>query len=369
MVNSAIMLAVAGSGKTYHLANNFDHNKKNIFVTYTNQNVENIKREILVKYKKFPANTQVLTFSSFIFRWLLKPVEPILNIGDKSGLISQGVEVLKAPEPQRIKGQFNYKYKTKDDYRHYMYNEKYYVSKMSSLILNQPKSVKDLMLRRLAKFCDVLYFDELQDFIGPDFDLLLLLLKNKDLKIFAVGDFYQHSVSKSNHSSNKPFVKKMKLYLTLEEYIALFSKYAKVDQVTLMSSRRVPENICKFIQSKLNISMHSSSSVNGAYSLVQDPQKIREIFNDKNIVKLFYNNSKIYKCSPTINWGYSKGDTYKNICIILTGTYKKLFEDSFSTTDLTPMQINTLYVAISRATHNVYFIYEKDFKKIKNEFI
>lgn len=73
----------------------------------------------------------------------------------------------------------------------------------------------------------------------------------------------------------------------------------------------------------------------------------------------------MYTCSPTINWGYSKGDTYKKSCIILTRTFDSLFDENFSCTHLSPSQINTLYVAMTRATHELFFIKEKDFKNKK----
>lgn len=368
MANSTIMLAAAGSGKTYYIANHLDPFKKNLIITFTNQNVKNLEREIIKKHGKVPKNTKVLTFSSFTYRWLLKPFEPILKIGNREGITSVGVEVHKSPEPQSLNGKPNPKYYKKDDLKHYLYYQKYYSSRMSSLFNEQKIGVKKIILQRLIRFCDCIYFDELQDFMEADFNLIQFFTKSKDIEVIAVGDFYQHSVSKSNKTASKPF-KKGQIYISKEEYKSLFPDTIVIDEKTLIKSRRVPKEICEFIKSKLKIHIESLSIVKGQFELVSDREKIIQVLTDQSIHKLFYQESSKYTCLPSINWGYSKGDTYKQTCIILTSTFNKLFNDDFSITNLSSTQINTLYVAITRATHQIYFIKETDFKKLKNVFL
>ncbi|KMY31421.1 hypothetical protein ACZ11_04000 [Lysinibacillus xylanilyticus] len=368
MANSTIMLAAAGSGKTYYVANHLDPNKKNLVITYTNQNVANLQKEIIKKFGEIPINTKVITFSSFIYRWLLKPLEPILKIGNHEGFITTGVEVKKTPEPQTVDKKPNPKYNKKVELKHYIYFGKYYVSRMSSLFNDQKNSVKKIILQRIIKFCDCIYFDELQDFMDADFTLLQYFIKNKEIEVFAVGDFHQHSVSKSNTISSKPF-KNGKRYITKEDYINLFPNDTVIDETTLIKSRRVPKEICKLINSKLKIYIDSISEIKGHYDLLTTESQIKDVLNDTSIKKLFYRESAKYTCLPNINWGYSKGDTYKKTCIILTSTFDNLFEDNFSPKKLSPTQINTLYVAITRATHEVYFIKDKDFKPLKIDYV
>ncbi|WP_040206388.1 AAA family ATPase [Neobacillus jeddahensis] len=368
MANSKIILATAGSGKTYCIAKHLNVNKKNLVITFTRQNVSNLKNEIIKRHERIPNGTQVITFSSFIYRWLLKPIEPILEVGEKKGIVTSGVEIIKEPPPQRIDGKVNYQYYKKDDYRHYIFNNKYYSSRMAALFTTQPKKVKKLIMERLYKFCDLIYFDELQDFMGEDFKILTSLLKDSKIEVIAVGDFYQHSVSKSNFTTNKPF-KKSKEYITKDDYIKLFKGQADIDETLLNKSRRVPSVICDFIRNKLKINIGSVSEVDGHYELLTEKTQIMKILDSSEVVKLFYSNSGKYRCKPVINWGYSKGDTYQKSCIILTKTYENIFDEDFSCDHLTPVQINTLYVAMTRATHELYFIRESDFKKIKMRYL
>ncbi|PTJ29623.1 hypothetical protein BU026_12645 [Staphylococcus simulans] len=64
-----------------------------------------------------------------------------------------------------------------------------------------------------------------------------------------------------------------------------------------------------------------------------------------------------------INWSYSKGDTYKQTCVILTKNLDQL-EKWQSISGKTK---NGLYVALTRAETNVYIIKDTDYKKWKKE--
>ena len=46
-----IVLARAGSGKTYYIANDFEEGKSILLLTFTNQNVENIKQELRIRLR------------------------------------------------------------------------------------------------------------------------------------------------------------------------------------------------------------------------------------------------------------------------------------------------------------------------------
>lgn len=368
MVNSKVVLASAGAGKTYHIAENINPDSRNIVVTFTRQNVQNLKNEIWKLHNEIPSNTQVITFSSFVYRWLLKPVEPYLTVGDKTGIISEGVEIHRSPAPQRIDGDNNPRYVKQNNYKHYMYNHKYYSARMSKLVNKQKSAVKKIILNRLSQYCDAIYFDELQDFVDEDFKLLQQLMNLRTIRGFAVGDFNQHSVTKSNfNSSGKPF-KNGGSFITKDQYIEHFNDFAVIDESSLIKSRRVPHEVCKFINKKLNISIESSSPNKGFYHLLTKEEDIERILTSKQVVKLIYKESNKYNIEPIINWGYSKGDTYKSTCIILTNVYKNLLEDNFSIKDMSPNQINLLYVAITRATHTVFFIKATDFRKFKEKY-
>src|SRR5690625_3076658 len=120
MANSKLVLAVAGAGKTYYIADNLKEQERNIVITFTNKNVENLEREIIEQYNRVPDNTLVMTFSSFVYRWLIKPIEPHLVVGDITGINSKGLDLYTPLEKPWNGKEYNHKYYKKDHHRHYL---------------------------------------------------------------------------------------------------------------------------------------------------------------------------------------------------------------------------------------------------------
>ncbi|MGX7109495.1 AAA family ATPase [Facklamia miroungae] len=360
-----IVLARAGSGKTYYIANDFEENKSVLLITFTRQNVKNIYSELEKRFSgSIPKNIRVTTFSSFIYSWLLRPIEPLLSF---ENVKSSGVDIFNKP-PENT---FNPVTKKRNPYyikdskiEHYINpaNNKYYSDRISKLIFKQKKYIWKTVEKRLDSLLDIIYVDEFQDFKGYDYKILLLLLKSNLINITAVGDFFQHSVSMNNFKSNNPF-KKNNVYISEEKYIESLPAHISIDRNSLIKSIRVPNVVCQLIKNKLNISIESNNSVDGILEEVTDSEKLNKLLVDINCVKLVNKNSKKMVYKPAINWGYSKGDTYPRVLIILTGTFEKLLKDDFNADDLSQKIINELYVALTRSNNEVYICRKSVFDK------
>lgn len=361
MVEKRVILATAGSGKTYHIANSLHLNQRNLILTFTNQNVKNIEEELKKRVKDDVSKTTVMTFSKFLYRWLIRPFEPNFTFSD-SPVASEGVDIPSTPlEPMDSEGNRNWGYITDDKLYHYLNkkNKCYYSSRMSKLFIKQGSGLHKKAFQRLKIFFDYVYIDEVQDFRGNDFEIIKKLLNLKGLSVIAVGDFYQHSVSKSNFKAKKPF-KKGKQDVTEEMYLASFNKTVFIDKETLIKSRRVPEEMCEFIREKLNIDIHSSSHERGEIRIVNEIQTLNSVLHDDNVVKLVEKKYEAHSFSPLNTWSYCKGDTYENACIILTGSFSDIVKDGFSFPQkVSQAQINKLYVALTRATNINYIVPKK----------
>ncbi|MGJ1064635.1 hypothetical protein, partial [Enterococcus faecium] len=155
-----IILARAGSGKTYHIANAFDEKKSVLFITFTNQNVANVKKEIMQRFNNIiPNNIEVITYSSFLYSWIIRPLEAVLPF---ENIRSRGVDIFKEPVPHTnppTKG-----YITDDKIGHYLNpdNNRYYSGRMSKLIIKNKKILKPLIEKRLSLLVDTIYIDEFQ---------------------------------------------------------------------------------------------------------------------------------------------------------------------------------------------------------------
>lgn len=376
-MDKRVMLAVAGSGKTYSLCNSINENEKNLILAYTNENIHNITNELLKRYTYIPEKTEVMTFDKFIYQYIICPYEPtIRQYFNEPNFKRKGITIQEPPKSSFQIGDIwkkNPNYPSQKELGHYHKEGKYYCSLLSELIIKvkkRPINLAKKAILNLNILFDKILIDEFQDFRNYDYELINSFIKYCD-NILLVGDYYQHSVSGKNNSG-KPFSKRVKdkkdKIITYEEYIDLLKKNgAIVDTKTLNKSRRCPNEICNFISKKLGIAIEADNNHKGRIVFLKD-EAIREVLEDDTIVKLVIEENKKYSFKA-INWSYSKGDTYSNVCVILTGTFDNLDKDDFSTEGISSISINKLYVAMSRTKGNLFFIKKRDFDKIKQQYI
>lgn len=366
-----VMLAVAGAGKTYHICHEIQFDKRNLIVAFTHANIKNIQNELIKAYGKIPDSTRIMTFDTFVYHMLIRPYEAtIFNFFGEEYEYCETSITIKKPPQQRIivngKDIPNKKYRKKDCLQHYMNERKQYYCETLSELAIVVKHGRDSLIRTAARrinlFFDNVMIDEFQDFREHDYELILKLSKYLT-NILLVGDYHQHSVSGQNNSG-KPF-KKSKMEISYNDFIEeLRGEKFDVDEKSLIHSRRCSEEICSFIRDKLGIQIHSAGINSGT---VIRPMNIQEILNDKNIVKLVYDNASRYSFRA-VNWSYSKGDTYESSCVILNGTTKKLLEDTFSPSMLKTVTLNKLYVALTRSKGDLYIVTPDEFDEIKEKY-
>ena len=182
-----------------------------------------------------------------------------------------------------------------------------------------------------------------------------------------VENFYKDEwvkVVQAQEVYDKPF-KKSKTEIGYEEFIEeLRGERFDVDTKSLICTRRCSEEICSFIRDKLGIQIQSARINAGT---VIRPSNIQEILDDKNIVKLVYDNASHYSFRA-VNWSYSKGDTYDAVCVILNGSTEKLVEDKFSVSTLKTVTLNKLYVALTRSKGDLYIVTQDEFETVKEKY-
>ncbi len=341
-------------------------------MAFSNENIHNIKRELVDAYGKVTELTNVMTFDSFVYRYMLCPYEPsILQHFGCTEFLSKGITMIDPP-PQRLKNDkgnmvSNRKYVAKDQLEHYVSrNNQYYCSTLSELII-QVKNGRNSLCKRVAKsinlFYDQVLIDEFQDFRKHDYELIMSVAKHLQC-ILMVGDYHQHSVSGMNNSG-KPF-KKGKVDIMYEEFIKEIEMHNfKVDSDTLNKSRRCSPNICQYVQKKLGISIQSSGDNFG--TVIWGDDNAKDIIENPNILKLVYMDATKYTFNA-MNWSYSKGDTVDNSCVILTEKFDNLDKDEFNIKGISTSTINKLYVALTRSRGNLYIISASTFKKLKDNY-
>lgn len=353
-MDKRIVLASAGAGKTFYIANDFKAEERVILISFTNANVANISKEVRKRFNgEVPENVKIMTYDSFVYNNLLKPVEPLFlsNISTKVNIKDKPLENSRLPG-----------YKKVDTHEHFMNSRnEYYVNRMGKLFLKFHKNVKEIVLDRLYKYCDVLYIDEFQDYNGPDFKVIRFFLEKTRLKVISVGDIYQSRVatvrSIGSNGAMNPFYK----IDNVDDLKRIISKGVYLDELTLKKSRRVPKIVCTMIEEKLGINIESNSNIDASIIHVKNIDEINDIVTDLNIPKLIWDKRSVHPVGNNyVNWTYSKGDTYTKSCVILTESTSNI--EGWSNISSLKTR-NTLYVALTRSKGDLYLIKSSDYKK------
>ena len=368
-----VILAVAGSGKTYHICHSINLQEKNLILAYTHENLRNIRKELVdANGGHFPELTNVMTFDSFLYGYIVQPYEPtILTHFGYGGYCSNGITLKDPPRQQiKVKGRYipNPHYYKKETIWHYVTSNGYYYCATLAELIMEVKQKKDSLIKRVAKkmreFYDRILVDEFQDFREYDYDLICNLAQYAD-NVTLVGDFYQHSVS-ANNNTGRPFANK-KIDVSYNDFVNnLIKNDFSVDEKTLEKSRRCSKEVCEFISQKLKINIVSAEINQGIVNWVKEAE-LEDVLNNSHITKLVFNNSLKYKFNA-VNWSYSKGDTMGEVCVILTDGFEKLDQLDFDISKIGQSSINKLYVALSRTKGNLHLVKKSVFDKVKTNY-
>ena len=336
-MDKKIIFAVAGSGKTTHIVKGLSADKRSLIVTYTNGNYDNLHKKISNKFGgKWPENVTLMTYFTFLYGFCFKPF-----LSDLCG--SKGITF--EPNPNM------YAKKTCSSY--YMTPNRYLYSNRLAMLLEE-KGILDALKARIKKYFDEFIIDEVQDISGRDFNFLEHLM-SANVNMLFVGDFYQHTYDTSRDGNvNKS------LFNDRSAYEARFTSKGFVpDSTTLTNSWRCSGDVCNYVRDNLGIeiSSHRTHTDNTSIEHIADVDKVSSILEDSKIVKLHYQNSAKFGVDRR-NWGDTKGeDGFHDVCVVLNKTTANK-RNAGKLTTLAQSTKNKLYVAITRARGNVYFVDE-----------
>ena len=339
-MGKCLIPAVAGSGKTTYLISLLNLEQRFLLITYTRNNYEHLKRSVIKRFGYFPDNIKVLKYFQFVYSFCYKPF---------CGLDQRANGICFDLPPERT--------------RFYPGIDAFYMTKTRRLYHNRiahycnARCVSSIKAR-LDKYYDYLLIDEVQDFAGNDFNLLLAILP-ETCNTICVGDFYQHTYDTSLDGN----VRKS-LYNGIVPYLKEWKKAGvDVDSESLAKTRRCSPEICKFVES-FGIAIQSTGETEGGVYVLDTDKDIDVIVRNDRIPKLFLEKSATYRCAG-MNWGASKGiDAFTDVCVVLNQTTERLFQKG-KLEELNPRTKNKLYVACTRAHRHLYIVSYKYLEKYK----
>lgn len=107
------------------------------------------------------------------------------------------------------------------------------------------------------------------------------------------------------------------LHKNIDRHIKRFkdtNNNLEIDLNLLKKSIRCKKEVCEFIRNNLKIEIYPSEDKNVVVKEIVNQKEIDYVMNNDNIIKLFYQNSKLYKGNLE-NGGKSKGSTYNNVIV------------------------------------------------------
>ena len=334
-MDKSVVFAVAGSGKTTRIVQQLDEERRYLLVTYTEANRDNLRLKIIKRFGYFPANIALYTYFQFLHGFCYRPFL-------RSKKNTKGLTFQLPPSFPR--------YPLTNDRRFISSGRRLYSNRLAKFI-DQTKTVP-LVVARIEKYFDAFYVDEVQDFAGHDFNLLLQLVATKVECLF-VGDFYQHTYDTSRDGNLNA-----RLY---EDYAAYRAKFKaagmRIDLESLKVSRRCSKSVCDFITERIGIAIESDCERISKVTFEDDVATVQAIYEDSSTVKLFMKEHHKYPCYSQ-NWGASKGiDHYEDVCVVLNPANVKAWKmGSFK--NINAETKKKLYVACSRARGNLSFVPE-----------
>jgi DNA helicase-2/ATP-dependent DNA helicase PcrA len=343
-MDKIVVFAVAGSGKTTRIILKLDEKRRYLLLTYTEANRDNLRCKIIERFGYFPANIALYTYFKFLHGFCYRPF--LRSNKNTKGLTFQ-------PPPSLPR------YPLTNDRRFISPGRRLYSNRLAKFI-EQTETIP-LVITRIEKYFDALYVDEVQDFAGHDFNLLLKLVAAKVECLF-VGDFYQHTYDTSRDGNVNA-----RLYDDYASYREKFkSAKMQLDLMSLKGSRRCSKSVCEFITEKVGVAIESDSDRMSNVRFVDDAALVRALYEDSSTVKLFLQEHHKYSCYSQ-NWGASKGaDHYQDVCIVLNPANVRAWRAG-SFRDINTETKNKLYVACSRARGNLTFVPEKLLKIYKTD--
>jgi DNA helicase-2/ATP-dependent DNA helicase PcrA len=342
-VDKRVIFAVAGSGKTRRLVSELDLQKRVLLLTYTENNKAELRRRIVAKFGHLPENITISTYFTFLNSFCYRP---FLLVQMKTKGISFEV-------PSSYSSRQTLKSRT----RYVDASGRIFHSRMAK-VLDAMGCIPELQ-RRLERYFDQICVDEVQDFGGHDFDLLMHIVR-ADVGVLLVGDFHQHTYSTSlDGNVNAGLHDDYGRYRNRFEKAGLF-----VDINSLIVSHRCSATVCSFIREHIAVDIHPAVERASQVSVVQDAAEAALLLASPTTVKFFLQEHERYGCYSQ-NWGASKGlDHYQDVCVVLNPLTWKQFNSS-DIASASPSTRNKLYVACSRLRRDLYIMPDSLLRKFK----
>lgn len=343
--NNKVVIASAGSGKTTSLVNEAmsRSNTKIAILTYTNNNIKEIKNKFYAKPGGIPQRVEVWSWFTFLLHECVRPYQ-------RSVYSKRRVRTIHFPEGRSARGA---PYSDIERY-YFRHGDEIYSDKISRFVIDCEDRSNELVTKRLGDIYDEVFVDEFQDLAGYDLDLLEVFLKG-DIRVVAVGDPRQCTYTTNNSARNSQY-RGMGVLRLVQKWEA--DGLCQIDGDA--KSYRCNQKICDYAD-LLWPDMEKTKSLNKSVTghdgiFLVSKANLREYVKTFSPAVLRYDRRADTHGYLALNFGEAKGLEFDRVLIVPHGPIQKYLQ-SGNLDDITK-SAEKFYVAITRAKHSVAFLYD-----------
>lgn len=371
-------IAAAGAGKTTYIIHDVecrfaknDSEKLICVVTYTTHNQQKTIERLQKRFgNRLPSKIMVIGWYKFLLDFIIKPykgdiIEDLYeqHVGFQFVEHDRGLICHASSYSRR-------KFSLKDKFLLGNNIDSQHVSEFAWLCI---KKNKRNIAKRFGAIFEAIYFDEAQDFVGYDYDVISTIIKSS-VDCMIMADPRQHTYSSNNGARYKKYAGKPDLFF--DDKLNAFKKHLiSIDYSTLNVSHRCSRIICDFASKLYNDYPATEpclcpdckkreeevSCEKGIFLLLE--KDLENFIKRNDPLELHWKNSSDVTnslCKRVMNMGESKGDEDNVVLIYPTNT----FIDWISLHKPLHMKSKAIfYVAITRARYCVAIVLKERLKK------
>ena len=341
MVTQKCIMAGAGTGKTTYLLNqalNVPREKNVLYLTYTEAAAIHFASRVKSIRGAVPGNITVMTWYKFLLTHAVRPFPFPLP-----GMMPRSVHFVEGKAPQR-------RGVTRGDPAYYIANKRgdVFSSRLSDLACKCNEQVNGDAVNRISDIYDTILIDEAQDFSSYDFDYINSLM-HSPASVVVVGDPRQrtYTTSKEGPYQNETFfdyAERLKLCEIDTESLSVCHR-CRPGVVALANSLfpDLPALTCTTPDEETHL--HTLSKGELAKPTKDFLEAMHLTWNAK---------SPPFTNCTSMTMGASKGSEFDNAVVWLTKPMSMWLDNR--ETALKPSARAKMYVAITRARHNLWLI-------------
>lgn len=337
-------MSAAGSGKTFDICKDAllhaQNGERVLITTYTNRGAESVRREIRNQNDGVLHPLVVVkTWFTFLLSDMIKPYQRYLT-GEVAGV--------KSIDFSKMYGYIN-RAKNGTKARYITSDKNVRANEASSLVcrLNQLSNGK--VIERLAEIYQAVFFDEIQDLVGDDIEILQLLMESP-IAVVCCGDNKQATFRTHNTKKNKKLTGK-----NVWQFFKELEVKGLVEIERNLASRRFNHQICCFANmlfpfgEPISTIMTEETEHDGVFLIDSEDVVVYHDAFSPQILR--YDKDTVTYGYIAVNFGACKGETFSRVMIVPN---KPL--TAFITKGTALKSPEKYYVAVTRPKYSVAIV-------------